>query len=69
MFSGKLDVILLQLLSYIERAAKLKAQVKKAMVYPSMIVVVAIGIIALLLTFVVPQMAAQFEGRQGKGED
>lgn len=58
--SGRLDVILKQLVSYIEKAAKLKAQVKSAMAYPIIIVVVAIAVVTLLLVFVVPSFAKQF---------
>ncbi len=58
--SGRLDVILKQLVSYIEKAAKLKAQVKAAMAYPLIIVLVAIGVVTLLLVFVVPSFAKQF---------
>lgn len=58
--SGRLDVILRQLVTYIEKAAKLKSQVKSAMSYPIIIVVVAIGVVALLLIFVVPNFAKQF---------
>jgi type IV pilus assembly protein PilC len=58
--SGRLDVILRQLVTYIEKAAKLKAQVKSAMAYPMIIVVVAVGVVTLLLVFVVPTFAKQF---------
>ncbi len=58
--SGRLDVILKQLVSYIEKAAKLKAQVKSAMAYPLIIVFVAIAVVTLLLVFVVPSFAKQF---------
>ncbi|RYZ81045.1 MAG: type II secretion system F family protein, partial [Proteobacteria bacterium] len=58
--SGRLDVILKQLVVYIEKAAKLKAQVKSAMAYPTIIVLVAIAVVTLLLVFVVPTFAKQF---------
>jgi type IV pilus assembly protein PilC len=58
--SGRLDVILKQLVTYIEKAAKLKAQVKSAMAYPLIILIVAIGVVTLLLVFVVPSFAKQF---------
>ncbi|MFW7378100.1 MAG: type II secretion system F family protein [Oligoflexus sp.] len=59
--SGRLDIILRQLVSYIEKAAKLKSQVKSALTYPSLIVVVSIIVIAVLMIFVVPSFAQQFE--------
>lgn len=58
--SGRLDVILKQLVTYIEKAAKLKAQVKSALAYPIIIIVVAIVVVTGLLTFVVPTFAKQF---------
>lgn len=58
--SGRLDVILKQLVSYIEKSAKIKSQVKSAMAYPIIIFVVAIGVVTLLLVFVVPSFAKQF---------
>lgn len=58
--SGRLDVILKQLVTYIEKAAKLKAQVKSAMAYPIIIVLVAVVVVTLLLVFVVPTFAKQF---------
>jgi type IV pilus assembly protein PilC len=58
--SGRLDIILKQLVSYIEKTAKLKAQVKSAMAYPIIIILVAIAVVTLLLAFVVPSFAQQF---------
>lgn len=63
--SGRLDVILKQLIVYIVKAAKLKGQIKSAMAYPFMIVLVALLVITLLLVFVVPSFAEQF-GQSGK---
>lgn len=59
--SGKLDRILKQLVIYIEKSAKIKSQVRSALMYPIMVLVVAIGVISILLAFVVPQMTKQFE--------
>lgn len=63
--SGGLDRILLQLTGYIERSAKIKAQIKKAMTYPTMVSIVAFFIVWGLLAFVVPAMAENFKG-EGK---
>jgi len=60
--SGKLDTILRQLVLYIERTARLKAQVKKAMIYPTLIVLVSIVVVGGLLMFFVPQIAEQYTG-------
>ena len=59
--SGKLDIIMRQLVIYIEKSIKIKSQVKSAMTYPSMILIVAISVVSLLLAFVVPSFAKQFE--------
>ena len=60
---GVLDVVLDRLAQYIEKAAKLKARVKSAMIYPGVIITVAIAVIAIILIFVIPtfeQMFADF---------
>ncbi|MFP4237242.1 MAG: type II secretion system F family protein [Desulfonatronovibrio sp.] len=62
---GVLDVVLDRLAKYIEKAAKLKSKVKSAMIYPGVIVTVAVGVIAIILIFVIPtfeQMFADFGG-------
>lgn len=62
---GILDTILNRLAAYIEKASKLKKQVKSAMVYPTAILVIAIAVVALLLLKVVPvfeKMFADFGG-------
>src|SRR5687767_2410769 len=51
---GILDTILNRLAVYIEKAVKLRAQVKSAMFYPIGILVVAIGVIAVMLGKVIP---------------
>lgn len=58
--SGNLDTILIKLVSYIEKAAKIKSQVKSAMTYPVIVVFVAIAVITGLLAFVVPTFAQQY---------
>ena len=51
---GILDTILNRLAIYIEKAVKLRQQVKSAMVYPIGILVVAIAVIAIMLVKVIP---------------
>ncbi|MCX6108542.1 MAG: type II secretion system F family protein [Proteobacteria bacterium] len=58
--SGNLDTILLTLTVYLEKAAKIKSQVKSAMFYPLMVVAVAVIVITVLLVFVVPIFAKQY---------
>lgn len=57
---GVLDVILLRLADYLEKAAKLKSKVKSAMVYPAVVVTVAVAVIAIILIFVIPTFETMF---------
>jgi len=62
---GILDNILSRLAAYMEKAAKLKAQVKGAMVYPIITIIIAIIVIAVIMVFVIPvftEMFADFGG-------
>lgn len=62
---GILDTILNRLATYIEKSVKLKRQVKGAMVYPAAILSVAILVIVIMLTKVIPvfeNMYQEFEG-------
>ncbi len=57
---GILDTILQRLASYMEKFAKIKRQIKSAMIYPSVILSVAVGVVALLMVVVVPMLAGMF---------
>ena len=57
---GILDTILNRLAVYIEKAVKLKAQLKSAMFYPIAIFVVAIGVIAVMLIKVIPTFESMY---------
>ncbi len=59
---GILDTILKRLATYIEKAVKLKGQVKGAMVYPIAVISIAGIVIAVILWKVIPTFAAMFEG-------
>jgi len=58
---GILDTILNRLAAYIEKNEKLKGQVKGAMTYPIVVLVVSLGCVVLLLYKVVPMYAKLFE--------
>ena len=58
---GILDQILDRLSGYIEKSVKLKAQVKSALMYPVIIILVAVGIVALIMYKVIPTFTAMFE--------
>jgi type IV pilus assembly protein PilC len=59
---GILDTILKRLATYIEKAVKLKAQVKGAMVYPVAVLGIAGIVIAVILWKVIPTFASMFAG-------
>ncbi len=51
---GILDTILQRLGAYIEKNGKLKRRVKGAMIYPTIVVLVAVGVTCVLIGWVVP---------------
>ncbi|MEN6332364.1 MAG: type II secretion system F family protein [Smithella sp.] len=63
---GILDIILGRLSTYMEKAMKLKGQVKGAMTYPAAVLVISIGVVALLLIKVIPVFKKMFEGMGGE---
>ena len=58
---GILDTILNRLAAYIEKNEKLKGKVKSAMVYPTVVLVVAVGVTVVLLLFVTPTFEKMFK--------
>lgn len=58
--SGTLEVMLDRVATYKEKTEALKAKIKKAMTYPTAVVIVAIVVTAILLIKVVPQFAETF---------
>ncbi|MBA5865722.1 MAG: type II secretion system F family protein [Nitrospira sp. CR1.3] len=58
---GLLDTILTRLAKHIEKAMKLKGQIKSAMVYPAAILGVAGVVITVLMIWVIPIFAKMFE--------
>jgi type IV pilus assembly protein PilC len=59
---GILDLILQRLAGYVEKAVKLRAAVKSALIYPVSVIGIAVLIVAGLLIFVVPIFANLFAG-------
>ncbi len=59
---GILDVILQRLATYVEKAVRLKAAVKSALIYPVAVVGIAALIVAALLKWVVPIFSNLFAG-------
>jgi len=57
---GILDNIMNRLAVYMEKAARLRAKIKGAMIYPASIVTVAIAVTGILLIYVIPVFAELF---------
>lgn len=60
--SGALETLLEKIATYKEKSESLKAKIKKALVYPVSVLVVAFAVTAILLMFVVPVFAEMFKG-------
>ena len=60
--AGILDDILDKIATYKEKTESIKAKIKKAMFYPTAVLVVAFLITAILMIFVVPEFAKLFSG-------
>ena len=62
---GILDTILRRLSMYMEKAAKLKSQVKGALTYPIVTIIIAIIVVAVILVFVIPVFQQMFDDMGG----
>jgi type IV pilus assembly protein PilC len=60
--SGALELTLKRLAEFIEKAEQIKGRVKAALYYPCAVLVVAMAILILMMTFVVPRFRAVFDG-------
>ncbi|MGL4380625.1 MAG: type II secretion system inner membrane protein GspF [Vibrio sp.] len=58
--SGHLDSVLERLADYAENRQKMRSKLQQAMIYPVVLVVFAVGIVAFLLAAVVPKIVGQF---------
>ena len=57
---GILDSIMSRLSIYLEKSQKLARQVRGAMVYPSVVIVIAMAVMAVMLVFVIPAFEGMF---------
>jgi len=60
--AGVLETLLHKIAEYKEKTESIKAKIKKALTYPTAVVVVAVVVTAILLIFVVPQFEELFKG-------
>ncbi|HDZ9533468.1 TPA: type II secretion system F family protein [Vibrio cholerae] len=60
--SGNLPEVFERLATYREKSEQLRAKVIKALIYPSMVVLVALGVSYLMLTMVIPEFENMFKG-------
>jgi type IV pilus assembly protein PilC len=65
---GILDTILNRLAVYIEKSMKLRRQVRGAMAYPSIVMMVFFGVLSILLIFVIPGFESMFKDFGAKEE-
>ena len=59
--SGSLDVALERMATQFEKSAKTSAMVKKAMIYPVAVCIVALAVVVVMLVVVIPNYATMFE--------
>jgi type IV pilus assembly protein PilC len=60
---GVLEVVLNRLAEYQEKANRLRSKIVSAMVYPTIIMVIAVGILVFLMLVIVPKFKEMFEGQ------
>jgi type IV pilus assembly protein PilC len=57
---GVLDTILLRLAEFMEKAQRLKSKIKGAMIYPTVVIMFAVGIVTMIMIVVVPKFEEIF---------
>lgn len=60
--SGKLSDVFLYLADYLEKEYTFRSKIRGAMVYPLFILVVFIGVVALIMVYVIPQLSEVLKG-------
>ncbi|HET6248090.1 MAG TPA: type II secretion system F family protein [Tepidisphaeraceae bacterium] len=58
---GVLDLILSRLADFMEKAAKLKKKVIGAMIYPAVVITIAVGVVTMIMIFVIPKFEQIFK--------
>ncbi len=60
--AGALETLLEKIATYKEKTEAIKKKIKKAIMYPAAVVVVAIVVTAILMIFVIPEFESLFQG-------
>jgi type IV pilus assembly protein PilC len=60
--AGALETLLEKIATYEEKTEAIKKKIKKAIMYPAAVVVVAIVVTAILMIFVIPEFESLFQG-------
>src|SRR5256885_285115 len=58
---GVLDLILARLADFMEKAARLKKKVIGAMIYPAVVITIAVGIVSMIMIVVIPKFKKIFK--------
>ncbi|MBI2441989.1 MAG: type II secretion system F family protein [Lentisphaerae bacterium] len=66
---GVLQITLSRLSEFVEKAEKIKARVRGAMIYPIVVLVMALGITTFLMVGVIPKFTEVFKEGLGKGRE
>ncbi|MBI2438777.1 MAG: type II secretion system F family protein [Lentisphaerae bacterium] len=66
---GVLQVTLSRLTEFVEKAEKIRARVRGAMIYPIVVLVMALGITTFLMVGVIPKFTEVFKEGLGKGKE
>jgi general secretion pathway protein F len=61
--SGSLDKVMVRLASFLQGQTRLKNKVGAALIYPMIMVVVGVIVVAILMTFVVPKVTQLIKGK------
>jgi len=64
--SGDLGMVMQRLADYLEDRQALRSKMVQAFAYPAIVVLVAVTVVVLLLTYVVPQVVSVFQGAHQK---
>jgi len=62
---GVLEVVLTRLAEFAEKSQRIRGKVTSAMVYPAVVMVIAVGIVSFLMLFIVPKFEAIFQDMLG----